>query len=577
MRRYLRHIYSLSLSSAVCPLEHFISAVVHQVPLPVEGGRPFHVVLDAALISVHSKPMSPIIFNLPPARFFPTMDLDFAGPLRCLSIDCMLAVYTLMLREAKLVFLSCSNTMLTETMETLRMLLFPLTWPSCFVSRLPISLHGLLQAPGGIMIGVHVESSNANLSSSQEVRKFIDEMHYQYPLVTGTYIIDLTSSSICQYNGHVVDKLQSYEQENILKTLPLGPKLRLRAKLHKIAEEYRIAPQTCGLEEFDSAFDFQTSEDNAIPREKWDEFPSLELRDSFMSFIIDVLGDYPKYIIPPVEDMLAESYRTFREEFGVENYLADADPSCRPLLDYLMETQMFSVLLQHRSEGNAESVVFFEQASELQRELGLSAGGHGMGVAKATIVVCELPLPLYVLLSKEDEWSALTKVMQQQILQSRDTKKAHRINCLTSSGLSPIRSNGAVGVAVSYSSQAITNQKLLDLLLYNDFTYSPPQHHLDNESDSPYYFVARKELDRIEDLQLGNEDFGPVIIAGPTMDGTMDFAARGEHDVIFSYPSWPMMQPTLLAQGEASVHPRVKEIRKARVDALSKVVLLQHP
>eukprot|EP00981_Chlorochromonas_danica_P011325 scaffold3873_cov177-Ochromonas_danica.AAC.5 len=573
MRRYLRHIYSISLSSAVCPLEYFLSTVVHQVPLPVEGGRPFHVVLDAALISVLSKPMSPIIFSLPPRQFFPPMDLDFAGPLRCLNIECMLAVFTLMLREAKLVFISCSNTMLTETMETLRMLLFPLSWSSCFVSRLPNSLHGLLQAPGGLMLGIHVEKAvSSTLTKNQEIKRFIDQMHYNYPLVTGTYVIDLTSSSIHQFNGRSVEKMQGFEIENVLKTLPNGPKLRLKVKLHKIAEEYRIAPQVVGLEEFDSAFDFQGSEENAIPREKWNAFPTLELRDSFMSFMIDLLGEYSKYIIPPEEDMLAETYRTFKEGFAVDQYLADADNSCRPVLDYLMETQMFSVLLQNRSEGNAEDIVFFEQSAQLQRELGLTAGGHGIPLAKSSHCVCEMPLPLYILRNKEEEWSSLTKVMQQQILSHRDPKKNYKLTCLTTSSLSPMRSGNYSSTPVNYTQQNVTNQKLQDLLLFNDFTYSIPQHHQDHESDSPYYAIARKELDRAEKLHLSKEDFGPVIIAGPTMNGTMEFTPHDEgHEIVYNYKSWPSLDVDRLTAGESAVHPRLKEIQMARIEALKKV------
>ena len=58
--------------------------MVGLVPCPVEGGRPFHVILDAALISASSKPMAPVVFEVPSRRFFPIMDLDFSAPLRCL-------------------------------------------------------------------------------------------------------------------------------------------------------------------------------------------------------------------------------------------------------------------------------------------------------------------------------------------------------------------------------------------------------------------------------------------------------------------------------------------------------------
>ena len=105
--RYLRQLYSLSLSNLVVPIEYFVASVVdqvrivsffhptinylahcnmilycNQVPLPIEGGRSFHVQLDCALISAQSRAMASIKFDIPHPRFFPHMDLDFSGPLR---------------------------------------------------------------------------------------------------------------------------------------------------------------------------------------------------------------------------------------------------------------------------------------------------------------------------------------------------------------------------------------------------------------------------------------------------------------------------------------------------------------
>jgi len=108
------------------------------------GGRPFHVTLDVALISYTSKPMAPIEFSLPDTSSFPLMDVDFAAPLRCFSVENVLLLFALMLKECKLLFVCESNTMLTECMETMRALLFPLDWSSCFVPRLPNALLGEL-------------------------------------------------------------------------------------------------------------------------------------------------------------------------------------------------------------------------------------------------------------------------------------------------------------------------------------------------------------------------------------------------------------------------------------------------
>ena len=241
MQRYLRQLYSLSLSQCKVPLEYFVSALVGRVPVPMAGGRPFHVTLDAALVSKSSRTLPPIVFDLPHAQNFPHMDIDFAGPLRCLSLDHVLAVFTLLLREAKVAFVCSSGTILTETMETFRSLLFPLTWSSAFVSRLPESLSGLLQAPGGFMLGLHMDQpqdkhifkakrssaqTGANLGSNKgastdatwdraaaaafasgrakESRRF-RSVEESFPV--GAYVVDLSGDAIFRHDGGDVEQL----------------------------------------------------------------------------------------------------------------------------------------------------------------------------------------------------------------------------------------------------------------------------------------------------------------------------------------------------------------------------------
>jgi hypothetical protein len=62
-------------------------------------------------------------------------------------------------------------------METLRALLFPLTWSSCFVPRLPSDLLGLLQAPGGFMIGLHVPTAHHGRDSTES---YLQDLHGRY-------------------------------------------------------------------------------------------------------------------------------------------------------------------------------------------------------------------------------------------------------------------------------------------------------------------------------------------------------------------------------------------------------------
>jgi DENN (AEX-3) domain len=350
------------------------------------------------------------------------MDLDFAAPLRCLSVDRLLAVFALMLRESKMVFLCCSNTLLTETMETLRSLLFPLKWSSCFVSRLPDALSGLLEAPGGFMIGLHmfedrdndVEVAESHVNKHFGNRKAVRQTKWTHSLTAGTFIVDLSSNALFQYDGKSVQTpLGTSALTNLVHSLPPGPRKRLQKKLQHIATSYCIGPQTVGLDRFDSAFDFQAYEDVQEPALvtalSWESFPTLEIRDCFMNFMADLLGNYQKYIIPPLEDMSADTYRTFKEEFSVEEYLNDAGPTVRSILELVVETQMFAVLLQQRSEASDYSLVFFESAGELMREYKLQAGGHNFKDVSASFSasssIPDMVAPLYKLLAAK-AWAA---------------------------------------------------------------------------------------------------------------------------------------------------------------------------
>ncbi|KAJ1403776.1 AEX-3 domain-containing protein, partial [Ochromonadaceae sp. CCMP2298] len=352
--------------------------------------------------------MAPIEFDLP-AHNFPLMDLDFAGALRCLSVDNVLTVLALMLRESKILFVCQSNTMLTEVMETLRALLFPLTWSSCFVPRLPSDLLGLLQAPGGFMIGLHVPTAHHGRDSTES---YLQDLHGSRSIVRGTYVVDLTTNQITCYTG----QKGGFEMEArgvARRSLPFGPCFRLQSALSKVSDIYSIGPQDIDLTEFDSAFEMHSSAMNA---DLWEGFPTLGVRDAFFAFVIDFLGDYSHYVIPPSLDLSADSYRTFREEFAVGEYLNAADKASRGASEVLLETQMFSSLIQSRSEGRSESLVFFEAAGRLMRDLGLSAGGHGWGLgARPVAEVLELPITVYALLQAEEHWAGLSAARQGQL------------------------------------------------------------------------------------------------------------------------------------------------------------------
>jgi hypothetical protein len=255
------------------------------------------------------------------------MDLDFAAPFRCLSIDNILAIFYMLLRESKVLFLCHSNALLTEVMETFRSLLFPLAWSSCFVTRLPDNLSGLLQAPGGFMIGVHVEKpQNEHLNlvveswGSKKIGTLTHDatkLSWMSSLQRGSYIVDLNSNQLYLFNGNVGEVLNANKIQSLIKLLPANPVKRLQSKLSHISEKFHLfTPNQNNLDQFDSAFEFHTFDDLAAGLTN-EPIPSLEIRDAFLMLMADILGDIGLYVRPPITDNRTNTFRTFQEDFYV--------------------------------------------------------------------------------------------------------------------------------------------------------------------------------------------------------------------------------------------------------------------
>lgn len=167
----------------------------------------------------------------------------------------------------------------------------------------------------------------------------------------------------------------------------------MEKKLQSIIKKVIPKNSNNHLELFDSAFDISSNNE---------DIPSLEIRDIFMVFMIDILGNYAKYIAPINSSKYnTDTYRTFKESYMVEDYINDADSSMRSLILQLSETQMFAVLIQKRIDCNDKTLLFFDDASDLLRCLGLCIGGHGMKPANNSTISnigLELPAPLCKLL-----------------------------------------------------------------------------------------------------------------------------------------------------------------------------------
>lgn len=359
MQEYLRQLHGLH-QAGKWPVEAFIASVVAKIPLPNPGSFPYRLVLDTAVTDAPSCPV--ISLELPPPDFFPALDLPFSGPLCSLSVEHFIAVLALLLQEAKVVFICRSDAVISETMEVFRCLLFPLEWPYVYIPRLPDSHCTVLEAPGGSMIGLHVTKDDFDSESpfvSDGARravghKYARQRQWTRSLQPGTYVVDLTENDILLCSGS--DRfLQPAKVNRLLKCLPYGPRERLRSKLKDLIEVHSLGPDVVppvGRE--------------CVP------FPDLELRDACMVFMCDLLWDYPAFVRDPASRPLG-GFHSLEAEFRISDFLHSAPSPLRSFLTAFTKTQMFSVLIQSRTEGSSHSIAFFERASALLRYRGLSA------------------------------------------------------------------------------------------------------------------------------------------------------------------------------------------------------------
>lgn len=129
LRSFLKQIYRISLSPSSIPLERYIAFFTRYIPLPPPGQHALNIHLDLGLNDrVENSSLSPIKLQLPHARSLPLMDLDYEAPFQCLSLDNVLKIFTLLLVEERLLFISSSTSLLTDVTETILTFLFPFKW-----------------------------------------------------------------------------------------------------------------------------------------------------------------------------------------------------------------------------------------------------------------------------------------------------------------------------------------------------------------------------------------------------------------------------------------------------------------
>ena len=146
-KKFLCHIYRLSLTPCYIPLERYICNFLDDIPLPPSGKMEVSYFIGTEVVH----------FTRPPCNEPQVWSMNMAlQPLfECLSLHNILTILTAILSERQIVFVSSQYSLLTLTAEAILSFIFPLKWTHVYIPILPKQLLGVLAAPLPFLVGIH--------------------------------------------------------------------------------------------------------------------------------------------------------------------------------------------------------------------------------------------------------------------------------------------------------------------------------------------------------------------------------------------------------------------------------------
>lgn len=318
-KNFLCGIYSMALNGSTIPIERYICNFLDEVPSPPAGRVDITYYLGEKSISFRCPPSNqPNVWSGLP--LFPLFE--------CLSPENVLDLFTLLLTERQILFISSQFSLLTSCAEAVTSLIYPLSWAHAYAPILPIQYLGMLDAIVPFVLGIH--SSFLSLPecsiSNETVCVYLDENRIEYG--------DLGEA-------------------------PSLPERRSKKLLQSIQESTLYENrgkdwETIRLPFFDEGFSNRT--DNPI----MGKFDESAMRDAFLKFFVAIFKDYRRFLIFGNPKDSNERYSRFRFEEFLNEQPADWEPFLRAMQD----TQTFQQFVDERvlSTSRYEDIVFFDES-----------------------------------------------------------------------------------------------------------------------------------------------------------------------------------------------------------------------
>jgi hypothetical protein len=136
----------MSLAPCAIPIERYICNFIDDVPAPPAGRIDVTYFLGDVSINFRCPPLNePNVWSGMP--LFPLFE--------CLSPENVVLLFSAVLIERQILFVSSQYSLLTLCAEAVTSLLYPLTWTHAYIPILPKKLIGMLAAPFPFVTGIH--------------------------------------------------------------------------------------------------------------------------------------------------------------------------------------------------------------------------------------------------------------------------------------------------------------------------------------------------------------------------------------------------------------------------------------
>lgn len=158
----LKQLYRMQISNTpfTIPIERFITNIIDEIPLPDEGKLQIQFEIGGEVVNFYRP-----IDQHPPI----VESTDIENLLKCLDVDSILEVFSAILLEKKVLFISKHKSLLTQAISCFVSFIFPFQWKHTLIPILPVKRIDILDAPFPYIVGIEPNPMLDNFDLENEV------------------------------------------------------------------------------------------------------------------------------------------------------------------------------------------------------------------------------------------------------------------------------------------------------------------------------------------------------------------------------------------------------------------------